>query len=61
MKTTAAMLEQLGYSAQAEAESLAGLRAFSEDPERFDLAIIEPAMQGDLPELHERILPVPLN
>lgn len=43
------MLEQLGYSAQAEAESLAGLRAFSDEPERFDLAIIEPAMPGQFP------------
>jgi CheY-like chemotaxis protein len=49
-KTTAAMLEQLGYRAQAEVESLAGLRAFSDEPERFDLAIIEPAM----PELFPR-------
>ena len=49
-ETTAAMLEQLGYGAQAEVESLAGLRAFSDEPERFDLAIIEPAM----PELFPR-------
>ena len=48
-KTTAAMLEQLGYSAQAEVESLAGLRAFSDEPERFDLAIIEPTMPGQFP------------
>lgn len=44
--TTIAMLEGLGYSAQAETASLAGLRTFSEDPARFDLAIVEPAMRG---------------
>lgn len=43
------MLEQLGYGAQAEVESLSGLRAFSDEPERFDLAIIEPAMPGQFP------------
>jgi len=48
-KTTAAMLEQLGYGAQAEVDSLAGLRAFSDEPEKFDLALIEPAMPGQYP------------
>ncbi len=43
---TTAMLEQLGYSAQAETASLAGLRTFSQDPDKFDLAIVEPAMSG---------------
>jgi CheY-like chemotaxis protein len=57
VKTTAAMLEQMGYSAQAEAESLAGLRAFSEDPERFDLAIIEPAMQERFPHIARKNSP----
>jgi len=50
--TTTAMLEQLGYSAQAEMASLAGLRTFSQDPDKFDLAIVEPAMPGQTgPEL----------
>jgi two-component system, cell cycle sensor histidine kinase and response regulator CckA len=50
--TTTAMLEQLGYSAQGETESLAGLRTFSQDPDKFDLAIVEPAMPGQKgPEL----------
>lgn len=56
--TTAAMLEQLGYSAQTEAESLAGLRAFSENPERFDLAIIEPAMPGRSPRIARKNSPL---
>ncbi len=43
------MLQELGYGAQAEVESLAGLRAFSDEPERFDIAIIEPAMPGQSP------------
>lgn len=58
VEITAAMLEQLGYSTQAEAESLAGLRAFSEDPERFDLAIIEPAMPGRPPGIERKNSPV---
>jgi len=50
--TTTAMLERLGYSAQAETASLAGLRTFSQDPDKFDLAIVEPAMPGQTgPEL----------
>ncbi len=44
--TTTTMLEQLGHSAQAETASLAGLRTFSQDPDKFDLAIVEPTMQG---------------
>jgi CheY-like chemotaxis protein len=49
---TTAMLEQLGYSTQAETASLAGLRTFSQDPDKFDLAIVEPAMPGQTgPEL----------
>jgi len=49
---TTAMLEQLGYSTQAETASLAGLKTFSQDPDKFDLAIVEPAMQGQTgPEL----------
>ncbi len=46
MTTTTAMLERLGYSAEAETASLAGLRTFSQDPDKFDLAIVEPAMPG---------------
>ena len=49
---TTAMLERLGYSAQAETASLAGLRTFSQDPDKFDLAIVEPGMPGQrVPEL----------
>jgi CheY-like chemotaxis protein len=44
--TTTAMLERLGYSAEAETASLAGLKTFSQDPDKFDLAIVEPAMPG---------------
>ena len=44
--TTTAMLERLGYTAEGEAGSLAGLRTFSQDPDRFDIAIVEPAMAG---------------
>ncbi|MBP1748988.1 MAG: sensory box histidine kinase/response regulator protein [Deltaproteobacteria bacterium] len=47
---TVEMLERLGYSAQGETQSLAALKAFSEDPDKFDLAIVEPVM----PELPVR-------
>jgi DNA-binding response OmpR family regulator len=46
VKATTSMLERLGYVVQGEQESLKALRAFSEDPGRFDLAIIEPTMPG---------------
>jgi DNA-binding NtrC family response regulator len=38
------MIESLGYRATGSAASLKALQAFSENPEIFDLAIIEPAM-----------------
>jgi CheY-like chemotaxis protein len=41
---TTSMLERLGYATQGEEESLKALRAFSDDPGNFDLAIIEPVM-----------------
>lgn len=37
---TVQVLERLGYSAQGEKDSLAALRTFSQDPDKFDLAII---------------------
>jgi CheY-like chemotaxis protein len=49
---TTAMLEQLGYTTEGETESLAGLRAFSQNPDKFDIAIVEPAMSAQRgPEL----------
>ena len=44
--TTTAMLERLGYTAEGEAGSLAGLRTFSQDHDKFDIAIVDPAMSG---------------
>ena len=44
VSVTTSMLESLGYATRGETESLKALRAFSEDPTDFDLAIIEPAM-----------------
>jgi CheY-like chemotaxis protein len=57
-ETTATMLQKLGYGAQAEVESLAGLRAFSDEPERFDIAIIEPAMPGQAPRRVRKDWPI---
>jgi CheY-like chemotaxis protein len=58
---TTAVLESLGYEAECETESLMALRAFSEDPEKFDFAIIEPVMPGitglDLAVRFRRIRP----
>jgi CheY-like chemotaxis protein len=52
---TAAMLERLGYSVRGETQSLEALRAFSEAPDRFDLAILDNVMDGVTgPELAER-------
>ena len=42
--TITAMLERLGYTAEGKTTSLAGLRTFSQDPDKFDIAIVEPAM-----------------
>ena len=44
VSVTTSMLESLGYATRGETESLKALRAFSEDPTDFDLAIIEPTM-----------------
>jgi CheY-like chemotaxis protein len=41
---TAAMLERLGYSVTAETESLKALRTFSEEPDLFDLALLDHGM-----------------
>jgi DNA-binding NtrC family response regulator len=41
---TMSMLQELGHYARGETESLAALRAFSESPDEFDLAILEPVM-----------------
>jgi CheY-like chemotaxis protein len=44
VSVTTSMLERLGYATRGETESLKALRAFSENPTDFDLAIIEPMM-----------------
>jgi DNA-binding NtrC family response regulator len=43
---TTAMLERLGHSVKGETQSLEALRAFSEKPDRFDLAILDNVMDG---------------
>jgi DNA-binding NtrC family response regulator len=43
---TTAMLERLGYSVKGETQSLEAFRAFSEEPDRFDLAILDNVMDG---------------
>jgi len=43
---TAAMLERLGCSVKGETQSLEALRAFSEEPDRFDLAILDNVVDG---------------
>ena len=40
------MLERLGCSVKGETQSLEALRAFSEAPDRFDLAILDNVMDG---------------
>ena len=47
---TAEMLEFLGYHADCETDSLHALKIFSDNPDQFDLAVIEP-MLPDLPGL----------
>jgi CheY-like chemotaxis protein len=44
LSATTGMLERLGYSVRAETESLQALRAFSEEPDRFDLALLDHGM-----------------
>jgi len=41
LSATTAKLERLGYNVTAETESLTALRTFSEEPDRFDLAILD--------------------
>jgi CheY-like chemotaxis protein len=43
---TTAMLDRLGYRVKGETQSLEALRAFSEAPDRFDLAILDNVMDG---------------
>lgn len=43
---TSAMLKRLGYSVKGNTQSLEALRAFSEEPDRFDLAILDNVMDG---------------
>ena len=44
MNATTGMLERMGHTVQGERKSQTALRMFSEDPDEFDLAIIEPLM-----------------
>jgi DNA-binding response OmpR family regulator len=41
---TAEMLESLGYQADCETDSRNALKVFAENPDKFDLAIIEPIL-----------------
>ena len=43
---TTGMLESLGCRADCETGSLNALKLFSEDPDKFDLAVIEPLLAG---------------
>ncbi len=38
------MLQKLGHHARGETDSLAALKVFSESPDEFDLAILQPVM-----------------
>jgi DNA-binding NtrC family response regulator len=44
LSATTAMLEHLGYGVRSETDSLKALRTFSEGPDAYDLAILEPWM-----------------
>ncbi|HEY3275843.1 MAG TPA: response regulator [Syntrophorhabdaceae bacterium] len=44
VEATVAMLELLGCTARGETQSLMALRVFSDNPDKFDLAILEPVM-----------------
>ena len=44
LDVTVAMLERLGYSVKAETEGLEALKAFSEAPDGFDLALLDHGM-----------------
>ena len=58
---TTSMLEHLGHRVTGETHSLTALRTFSDEPDRFDLAILENAMPGltgiDLAQRFKRIRP----
>ena len=61
LSATSAMLERLGYSVRAETEGLKALRRFSEEPDRFDLALLDHGMADvtglELAERMRRIRP----
>ena len=44
LSATSGVLERLGYIVHGETDSLAALRTFSENADKFDLAIVEPLM-----------------
>jgi CheY-like chemotaxis protein len=44
LSATTAMLERLGHGVTAETEGLKALRTFSEEPDRFDLALLDHGM-----------------
>lgn len=44
MNVTTSILEHMGYTVHGETNGLAALSTFSHDPDKFDLAIIEPVM-----------------
>ena len=58
---TCSVIEHLGHSVRGETQSLNALRRFSEEPERFDLAILDqimPDLTGlELAERFRRIRP----
>jgi CheY-like chemotaxis protein len=58
---TTSVLERLGHTVRAETQSLNALRRFSEEPDRFDLAILDQVMPDltglELAERFRRIRP----
>jgi CheY-like chemotaxis protein len=61
VSVTASMLQRLGHTVRAETQSLNALRRFSEEPDRFDLAILDyvmPDLTGlELAQRFRRIRP----
>ena len=61
VSATSTMLERLGHSVRGETQSLNALRRFSEEPDRFDLAILDymmPDLTGlELAQRFRRIRP----
>jgi DNA-binding NtrC family response regulator len=61
VNVTTSILERLGHSVRGETESLNALRRFSEEPEQFDLAILDyvmPDLTGlELAQRFRRIRP----